>query len=567
MIAILVILPIHWGVVSGLSDAEARVKVILERIKEQQINSSNGPIFQVPFEDRPQGTQKHQLSRLLLREEISRLTTAEDPRLHYILDTTILSRGAFTLFTAYSKKNPGSHLLIKKVKLVSGSDIEAVMAEITAGLLLQATPSTSTSYKNLLNVARFYEAFVYDNNAWIVLENVNGLALKDVPRDLVNDKFVWTLARTLFEAACLMREAGVCHSDLSLDTIMIDSTGRLVINDFKKAKMMSDMAVWDFKEAPLFGDGGVWPSALPGQALVAGSRSMDNRSGFAAFQHAISNERCTDLPNVVSIITKITQATKLRSDSRSKGLLKYLRALHEGLDLVLSGDSMRKINDLVFGRIGIDEAGTTGRLDLNMKLLLGELYRPEVTQRLGMPATPIEEVLQPTPMAPVPERPVVTVTSTTIVTEKVPMKFSQKPTIVNVPTTSSQTTGTTVSPSTGTAITSPSLVLSTASSEVEAKKKQSEAMAKIADLEDFESGLEVSSAERQGSLDGQTDVKSDVVGPTHDVIEDSIGIEMEAMAADDPTEASIPRDEMLVLQAWLAKQFNNTENSEEMTEL
>ena len=534
-----ILLSVVAGGCLAMDDAAARVKLIFDRpavaLHESQ-NTQGGqtsPFFNpafLPNEEGAGGNTKSHLSRVLLREEVARLSTPEDPRLYYILDTTVMSRGSFTLFTAYSKKDPGAHLLIKKVKLIASTDIESVMQEITAGLLLQSTSATSKNYNNLLNVARFYEAFVYDNNAWLVMENVTGVPLKDLPRDLITEKFVWTLSRTLLETIMLMKENSICHSDVQLESILIDNTGRIVIKDFKKAKLLSDYTSSDFKN--VLGA----PSSTPMSVSNDRKSLMNILSSFAAYQHAIPKESCPDLLSAGSIITKFAQALKTRSDA-TKGLLKYLKAIHDGLDTTVSLDTLREMNQMVFGDIGYESG--IGKTDLNMKLLLGELYRDEVPFRLGTDtaAATIQSQNEKQGQA----RTTVTVTKTL------------KPTDTTMTSTATITKTTTVTQKNKIQPTSTSGSASIAAN----TKKPASTKSSMSGASIVQQELARAKKQRQAKLAGANNVTiEDDSGSilTSDMLQTS---DFNSASVSEAREAEDPH--MVALQNWLAEQFASNE--------
>lgn len=133
--------------------------------------------------------------------------------------------------------------------LASGADPVALLAEGRAAAAVVGA-----------HVAHIYEAGQADGTAFLVMEYVPGVSLREWLQGAPTERSRQRMASSLLEAAAHLHRAGLVHCDLKPENVMVDRDGVLKLVDFGLARLHH------VQELPVGGtDGYVAPEVVAGQ--------------------------------------------------------------------------------------------------------------------------------------------------------------------------------------------------------------------------------------------------------------------------------------------------------------
>ncbi|CCK68330.1 STE20 family serine/threonine-protein kinase KNAG_0A06750 [Huiozyma naganishii CBS 8797] len=152
-----------------------------------------------------------------------------DPRTIYV-DLKKIGQGASGgVFIAKSTTN-GSYVAIKQMNLEKQPKKELILNEILV--------MNESRQENIVN---FIDAYLLNDDLWIVMEYMQGGSLTDVVTYcLLSEGQIGTVCRETLKGLRFLHSKGVLHRDIKSDNILLSLTGNIKVTDFGFCAQIND---------------------------------------------------------------------------------------------------------------------------------------------------------------------------------------------------------------------------------------------------------------------------------------------------------------------------------------
>eukprot|EP00794_Sanderia_malayensis_P005703 gene5703-6405_t len=135
-----------------------------------------------------------------------------------------LGDGTFGKVYKAKRKSDGLLAAAKIVPIKDETELEDFMVEID--ILAEC------KHKHVVDM---YQAYVYENNLWMLLEFCPGGAMDDIVLDLergLDENAIRVICRQMTEGLCYLHQCGVIHRDLKAGNVLLREDGNIKLADF-----------------------------------------------------------------------------------------------------------------------------------------------------------------------------------------------------------------------------------------------------------------------------------------------------------------------------------------------
>ena len=182
----------------------------------------------------------------------------------YVIEHKITSGGlsdiylGYDLYQKYFKENDNVIIKLPKKELLEKKDIDAFVYSEFKNL-------KNIKHPNIVNV---FDFGVDENSKYpyLILENLNGNILYDLPIHSMSTKFKFKLFKILYETISHIHEKGIIHADINPKNIMVSKNNLITLFDFGISQMTKESKIsFSFDNAQAFNPIYSAPEVLQGQ--------------------------------------------------------------------------------------------------------------------------------------------------------------------------------------------------------------------------------------------------------------------------------------------------------------
>ncbi|KAK8788619.1 p21 (RAC1) activated kinase 3 [Amblyomma americanum] len=173
------------------------------------------PVMRTKREEAPQVSEEEVMAQL------RNIVNPEDPRERYTLMNKVGSGASGTVYTATDRRTQRK-VAVKTMELAQQPKKELILTEIEV--------MRQNKHPNLVN---FLDAYLVDEDLWVVMEYLEGGALTDVVSETVmREEQMAAVCLEAIRAIAFLHSQGIIHRDIKSDNVLLGMDGAVKVTDF-----------------------------------------------------------------------------------------------------------------------------------------------------------------------------------------------------------------------------------------------------------------------------------------------------------------------------------------------